>query len=122
MALIEILSDDLELENIELPDVMLVNDISEGDAKRIILRNAGISTVFELVVNLEGEGREHVQLAREEEDGALGVWAAPGESIVAFTGSLQPGAEAHFWARGIYSLEDLERRLRFKFIVITVSG
>ncbi len=106
---------------IELADVNIENDpVATGKEMVIGLRNTGRSRIRKIVIKLEGDGADHVQLARDE-DGP-GVWASPGESIVAFTGVLMPGDAINFWSRGTYNIDDLEERLPYEYVVDTISA
>jgi hypothetical protein len=110
-----------DADPVELSEVDIDGNLSEGEPERFTLRNAGGSMIREITVGLDGPGRQNVQLAVDEDEGP-GVWAAPGEEILVFQGALPPGEEVAFWSRGIYSPEDSEGGLEFDFLLGTVAA
>ena len=108
----------LYLGEILAPEKM--DDLIQGQPFQVFAKNQQ-GALRELTLFADGDGKENVQLARDE-GGAPGVWAAPGESIVIEPGTLFPNAEFSFWARGIYQPDDAEGRkallLRFRAISV----
>lgn len=92
-----------------------------GDPLPIYARNLGDVTLIAANIKLEGDGAKTIQLARDE-DGDHGVWAAPGESIVALAGkNIYPGDSFIFWARAIFEKDDEPDTFPFKFIIDTAG-
>lgn len=100
-----------------LGDVLASSEegVFQGDPKRLRIANNGDTTMREISVSVDGPS-EVVQLARDE-DGQPGVWASPGESIVATEDHMKPGDSCSFWARALFSMEDREGTYNFDFVL-----
>lgn len=106
---------------ISLGEVGPDGDLGEGDPTRVFGRNIGETTLHRIIIELAGEGAASVRLARDS-DGRPGVWASPGESIVASVDKIQQGDTFIFWAQAIYDPEDAAGEHEFRFNVRAVSG
>jgi hypothetical protein len=93
----------------------------EGEARQIFGVNAGTTTLRTLSVHLVDEGRDNVQLARDEGD-EPGVWAAPGESVSISTEPIRAGGTFSFWIRGVFAPDDAEDEREFRLSFKGISG
>lgn len=71
------------------------------------LVNTGTTIFVELALWIDGPGAAHVALAMDD-DGAPGIWATPGESIVPDPTTLRPGERASFWVLALFMPDDVE--------------
>jgi len=94
--------------------------LGEGAARPIFGSNTGTTVVRDVRFKLDGDGAKHIQLAIDV-NGEPGVWAAPGEGVVAREGELHPGEGFVIWARPIYTFSDHEGEYEFDFVLTAVS-
>lgn len=81
--------------------------------RRLYIKNEGDATLYKATIDLEGEVKVMIQMARDEE-GEPGVWAAPGMGIIPLTKPVQPGKTFPFWVR---TIDNPPRTLPFSFKV-----
>jgi hypothetical protein len=87
---------------------------------QLVLTNTASSAIRDVQVGLQGDGATAVRLATDA-DGAPGVWAAVGESIMAYEGELLSKMECRFWAQAVGS-DDLDLGSKdFSFVVKTTQ-
>jgi hypothetical protein len=110
------------LETVDLGQTVLEDGkTGYGEAKRLYAVNTGDTILVNVNIGLSGPGARLIQLARDE-NGAHGIWAQPGEGIVALAGpEIRPTENFVFWARGVFSEEDEEQKQEFSFIFESTS-
>ncbi len=115
---IKIYLDEEASEPIEVLNIgtTLLEDGAEGVGQpmQLYARNEGTAHLVTTNINLQGPGADTIQLARDE-NGKHGVWAQPGQGIVALTNDVAPGEIFTFWARGVYSEDDAPEHKPFIF-------
>lgn len=109
------------LETLHLGTTLLEDGYSgHGQPIELFVRNEGTATLVTANINLTGDGAESIQLARNE-NGVNGIWAQPGQGIVALTSDIKPGETFSFWARGAYTEDDAPERKDFNFSIEMVG-
>lgn len=115
--------DDEDISTVLLGEVLAPDTFEEaveGEAKKILGKNDGDGAIRELSIQLDGEAARNCQLSIDL-DGKPGIWASPGESILVESGTLYPGGDFSFWARGVYHVDDLEGNKKLDIILSGVS-
>lgn len=102
--------------------IALLEDGQSGFGEPVVLyvKNEGDATLVTANINLNGPGSESIQLARDE-NGQHGIWAQPGQGIVALATEVEPGGVFKFWARGAFTEDDAPERKEFAFQVEMVG-
>lgn len=95
------------------------DDIFSGEPLHMRGRWLGETDLRDISVSLRGEGASNVQIATDV-GGEPGVWAAPGESILIDSSSVEDGTFS-FWSRGLYALDDHEGRRDLEFVLKAIS-
>ena len=96
------------------------DEIGAGQPVRVLVRNTGDTRLRDISIDIEGNIGPFIQLAVDQ-DGEPGIWADAGRGIAARSEKLDPGEEFHFWARGVYSLHDVEGKYQGEFSLKAIS-
>lgn len=91
-----------------------------GEQRPYVLRNTGTTIFDKLAVAITGPGADYIALAIDD-DGAPGIWADPGRSIVPQPNVLRPGELARFWAQARFGPADLEDAYEFELRITAES-
>jgi len=102
------------------PTILSDGSAGYGDPQRLYLKNISTVSLMAANINLDGEGADSIQLARDE-NGAHGIWAQPGQGIIALAREVKPGETFAFWARAAFTEEDAPERVDFRFQIEVVG-
>jgi hypothetical protein len=101
---------------IALSEVTIEGPLGMGSEVPVYGSNTGDTAIRNVSVGLSGDGARNVQLAT-----LSGVWADGGQEILVVSGTLLPGESFQFRARAVYTIDDVEGRYPFEFVVRGMS-
>lgn len=91
-----------------------------GEEHAYVLANTGTTVFQNIAVAAQGPGAGYIALAVDA-DGAPGVWAEPGRSIVPAPNTLRPGERTSIWAQARFGPDDLEDAYEFELRITAQS-